>query len=130
MVYLKSLFPSKSFKVHQNLFLRTRGQQAHISQNGRPPTKFAHTWNNGDADNPLLFTLSQPIYGDKTKRGRKVITAFHASPCLINLSALSKQANGSVGGSRGNTTNDQLLPVKPPRSHSSHLSAAVQQLRV
>lgn len=42
-------------------------------KNGRPPTEFAHTWSNGDADNPLLFTLSQPIYGDKTKRGRNVI---------------------------------------------------------
>lgn len=38
-----------------------------------------------------------------------MITLFHPHPCLINLSALGKQANGSVGGSTENKTNYQLL---------------------
>lgn len=50
------------------------------------------------------------------------MSLFHPHPCLINLSALDKQANGCVGGSSGNKTNDQLLVLKTPRSHSSQLS--------
>lgn len=70
---------------------------------------------------PFYSLFSQPIYWDKTKRERKTITLFHPHPCLINLSALDKQANGSVGGSTENKTNDQLL-VKMPCSHCSQLS--------
>lgn len=52
-----------------------------------------------------FYSLSiQPIYWDQTKSERKAIALFHPRPCLINLSALAKQANGSVGGSTGNKT--------------------------
>ena len=71
---------------------------------------------------PFYSLSNQPIYWDKTKRERKTITLFHPHPCLINLSALDKQANGSVGGSAGNKTNDQLLLLKTPCSHRSQLS--------
>lgn len=41
-----------------------------------------------------------------------MIALFHPHPCLMNLSALGKQANGSVGGSTENKTNDPLLVTR------------------
>lgn len=73
---------------------------------------------------PFYSLSSQPIYWDKTKQEREIITLFHPHPCLINVSALYKQANGSVGGSTEHKTNIDLWRhvVKTPCSHRSQLS--------
>lgn len=73
---------------------------------------------------PLYSLSNQPIYWDKTKRERKMITLFHPHPCLINLSPPDKQANGSVGGC---TNTRQMInfwwhAAKIPSSHRSQLS--------